>query len=91
DSSAILEWNVTTASLHDKNMAFPLIDSVRNYSYLLMDAAYDSSDIYEYIFENTDFIPVIDTNKRRGIVESRLSKSRRKGLEIRKKKHRDIH
>ncbi|MGC9073811.1 MAG: transposase [Caldisericum sp.] len=85
DSSAILEWNVTTASLHDKNMAFPLIDSVRNYSYLLMDAAYDSSDIYEYIFENTDCIPVIDTNKRRGIVESRLSESRRKGLEIRKK------
>ncbi|MGC8672627.1 MAG: transposase [Thermoplasmata archaeon] len=30
DSSAILEWNVTTASLHDKNLAFPLIDSVRN-------------------------------------------------------------
>jgi len=34
-------------------MAFPLIDSLRDYDYVMMDAAHDSSDIYEYIFENT--------------------------------------
>ncbi|MGC8681314.1 MAG: hypothetical protein ACP5TW_04695 [Thermoplasmata archaeon] len=50
-----------------------------------MDAAYDSSDIYEYIFENTDCIPVIDTNRRKGIIESKLSEARIKGIEIRKK------
>ena len=48
-----MEWETTTASLHDKNIAFPLIDSIRDYCYVMMDAAYDSSDIYEYIFENT--------------------------------------
>jgi len=84
DSSAIVEWNVTTASLHDKNISFPLINTLKDYSYLLMDAAYDSSDIYEYVFENTNCIPIIDTNRRRGIIESRLSDARRRGIEIRK-------
>ena len=54
-------------------MAFEMIDSIRNYNYILMDAAYDSSDIYDYIFENTHAMPVIDTNKRRGIIEDKLS------------------
>jgi len=44
--SAIIEWNVATASVHDRKMAFPLIDSVKDYLYLLMDAAYYSSNIY---------------------------------------------
>jgi len=48
-----VEWETTTVSLHDKNVAFPLINSLRDYDYVMMDAAYDSSDIYEYIFENT--------------------------------------
>ena len=38
-----------------------------------MNTAYDSSDIYDYIFENTHAMPVIDTNKRRGIIEDKLS------------------
>jgi len=76
DSTAIVEWE-TTASLHDKNIAFPLIDSLRDYDYMMMDAAYDSSDIYEYIFENSKCSPVIDTNRRRGIIDSKLSHSRR--------------
>ncbi len=46
-----------------------MIDSVRNYNYILMHPAYDSSNIYDYIFKNTHAIPVIDTNRRRGIVE----------------------
>jgi len=53
-----VEWE-TTASLHDKNIAFPLIDSLRDYDYVMMDAAYDSSDIYEYIFENSKCSPVL--------------------------------
>jgi hypothetical protein len=77
DSTAIVEWEVTTASVNDKNISFPLIDSVRKYSFVMMDAAYDSTDIYEYVFENTQCTPVIDTNRRRGIVESRLSHARR--------------
>jgi len=53
-----VEWE-TTASLHDKNIAFPLIDSIRDYCYVMMDAAYDSSEIYEYIFENTGLFVLI--------------------------------
>jgi transposase, IS4 family len=49
-----------------------------------MDAAYDSSDIYEYIFENSKCSPVIDTNRRRGIIDSKLSHSRREGMKIRR-------
>ena len=85
DSLSIQEWKVTTASVYDKNIAFEMIDSIRNYNYILMDAAYDSSDIYDYIFENAHAIPVIDTNRRRGIVEDRLSYNRKLGLELRKK------
>ena len=65
DSLSIMEWKITTASVYDKNMAFPMIGSVRNYNYILMDAAYDSSDIYIYIFENTHAIvisPIIGFN-----------------------------
>ena len=50
----------------------------------MMDAAYDSSDIYEHIFENSKCSPVIDTNKRRGIIDSKLSHSRREGMKIRR-------
>lgn len=53
DITAIVEWEVVTASVFDKNIAFPLIDSVRDYSYIMMDKAYNSSHIYEYVFENT--------------------------------------
>jgi hypothetical protein len=84
DSTAIVEWEVTNASVSDKNIAFPLIDSVRDFEYIMMDKAYDSSDIYEYIFNNTHSSPLIDTNRRRGIVEERLSSARKNGIEIRK-------
>ena len=80
DSSAIVECynGIFTRQEH----IFPLINTLKEYSYLLMDAAYDFSDIYEYVFENTNCIPVIDTNKRRGIIESRLSDARRRGIKI---------
>ena len=85
DSLSVMEWKTTTASVYDKNIAFEMIDSIRNYNYILMDAAYDSSDIYDYIFENAHAIPVIDTNRRGGIVEDRLSYNRKLGIELRKK------
>ena len=53
DSLSIQGWKITTASVYDKKMAFEMIDSVREYNYILMAPAYDSSDIYDYIFENT--------------------------------------
>ena len=61
---SIQEWKITTASVYYKNIVFEMLGSVRNYNYILMDAAYDSSDIYDYIFKNTHAIPVIDTNRR---------------------------
>ena len=85
DSLSVMEWKITTASVYDKNMAVEMIDSVRNYNYILMDAAYDSSDIYDYIFENTHAMPVIDTNRRRGIVQDRLTFNRKQGITLRKK------
>ena len=65
DSTAFLEWNITTASIHDSTVVIERIDSVRDqdHEYILMDAAYDSSEIYDYVMENTHAPPVIDTNK----------------------------
>ena len=85
DSLSVMEWKTPTASVYDKNIAFEMIDSVRDFRYILMDAAYDSSDIYDYIFENTYPIPVIDTNRRRGIVQDRLTYNRKLGIALRKK------
>ena len=85
DSLSVMEWKMTTASVYDKNMEFEMIDSVGNYNYILMDAAYDSSDIYDYIFENTHSMPLIDTNRRRGIVENKLTYNRKLGIELRRK------
>ena len=68
DSLSIQEWRITTASVYDKNISFEMIDAVRDCRYILMDAAYDSSDIYDYIFENTHSIPVIDANKRMALL-----------------------
>jgi hypothetical protein len=84
DSTAIFEWEITTASVSNKNIAFPLIDSVLDFEYIIMDKAYDSSDIYGFIFNNTHSSPLIDTNRRRGIVDEKLSMSRKNGIEIRK-------
>ena len=85
DSLSVIEWKTTTASVYDKTMAFGMIDSVRNYNYILMGAAYDSSDVYDYIFENTQAMPVIDTNRRRGIIEDKLTYNRKLGIALRKK------
>ena len=48
-----------------------------------MNAGHYSSNIYEYIFENTLCSPVIDTNKRTGIVDPRLSHGRMESIKMR--------
>jgi IS4 transposase len=84
DSLMVMEWKITKGNVHDSSIAHDMVDSVGNFSYILADSAYDSSDIYDYIFENTHAIPIIDTNKRRGIVTERLSVSRGIGINLRK-------
>ena len=84
DSLLINEWVVTKGNIHDSSVAHEMIDSVRNYRYILTDSAYDTSEIYDYIFENAHSLPVIDTNKRRGIINDRLTVNRKIGIELRK-------
>ena len=62
------------STLHDSIMAIPMIDAV-----------YDSTGIYDYIMDNTHAIPVIDTNRRRGIVPDNLAFSRKQGIIIRER------
>jgi hypothetical protein len=66
DTLPIMDWLVTRKNMHDSRVSHEMVDSVRNFSYILGDSAYDTSDIYDYVFENTHSIPVIDTNRRRG-------------------------
>ena len=84
DSLQIIEWMVTKGNLHDSHVSHDMIDSVRYFSYILADSAYDASDIYDYVFENTHSLPIIDTNKRRGIIPDRLPVNRKIGIDVRK-------
>ena len=61
-----------------------MVDSVRNFSDILADSAYGTPGISGYVFENTHAIPVICTNKRRGIVPERLPLNRKIGIDLRK-------
>jgi len=83
DSLVIAEWIITSGNIHDSKASHHLIDSVRDFQYILADSAYDSAEIYDYIFENTHSLPVIDTNRRGGIRSEKLSMNRRIGMEIR--------
>ena len=62
DSLLIMEWLVTRGNMHDSPVSQDMVDSVRYFSYILADSAYDASDIYGYVFENTHAFPIIDTN-----------------------------
>ncbi|WP_081141890.1 transposase [Ferroplasma acidiphilum] len=84
DSLIIMDWMVTKGNMHDSHVSHDIVDSVRDFSYVLADSAYDASDIYDYVFENTHALPVIDTNKRRGIVDNRLPLNRKIGIKLRK-------
>jgi len=84
DSLIISEWIITRGNIHDSKASHHLIDSVRDFQYILADSAYDSAEIYDYIFENTHSLPVIDTNRRRGIRSEKLGMNRKIGIDMRK-------
>ncbi len=84
DSLLVMDWLITKGNIHDSRVSRDMIDSVRNFSYILADSAYDTSDTYDYVFENTHALPVIDTNRRRGIVPERLSVNRKIGIDLRR-------
>ena len=46
------------------------------------DSVYYTSKIYDYIFENIHSLSVIDTNKRRDIINESFTVSRRIGIEL---------
>ncbi|GGM76587.1 hypothetical protein GCM10007108_13330 [Thermogymnomonas acidicola] len=83
DSLLVMDWIVTRGNMHNSRVSHDLVDSVRNFSYILADSAYDTSDIYDYVFENTHSLPVIYTNRRRGIIPERLSMNRKIGIDLR--------
>ena len=84
DSLLIMDLMITKGNLHDSHVSHDMVDSVRYFSYILADSAYNGSDIYDYVFENTHALPIIDTNKRRGIVDNRLLVNRKIGIDLRK-------
>jgi hypothetical protein len=84
DSLMIMDWIITKGNIHDSRVSHEMVDSVRNFSYILGDSAYDTSDIYDYVFENTHSLPIIDTNRRRGIIPERLPMNRKIGIDLRR-------
>jgi len=70
DAGFPLSAVLTSASLHDSQVAIPLIkltSSKVQYCYDLMDAAYDADQIWEMSRE-LGHVPIIDRNPRRGEV-----------------------
>ena len=68
DSGFPLSAVLTSASLHDSQVAIPLMkmtSSKVSYCYDLMDAAYDANQIWEQSRE-LGHVPIIDRNPRRG-------------------------
>ena len=63
----IIDWIITGGSTHDSKVAPKMADTCKGFKYILADSAYDSNQFYGYIFEKTSLIPVIDTNRRRGL------------------------
>ncbi|RKX42839.1 MAG: hypothetical protein DRP33_02650 [Thermotogae bacterium] len=53
------------------------------YGYFLADSAYDSQQVYRYIFDRSSMIPVIDTNKRKGISLKKQSQARWLSIQLR--------
>lgn len=79
-----MEWLIAKGNMHDSYVSHNMVDSVRNFSYILADSAYDASDIYDYVFENTHALPIIDINKRRRIIPDKLPVNRKIRIDLRK-------
>ena len=80
----IMEWMITKGNLHNFHVSHDIIDSVRYFPYILADSAYNASDIYDYVSENIHALPIIDTNKRGGIIPHRLLANSKIGSDLRK-------
>jgi hypothetical protein len=78
----IQDWIINSAAVHDSAMAKSQIDSTRRYRYFLAGSVYDSQQIYRYIFDLSSLIPVIDTNKRKGISLEEQSQARWLGIQL---------
>jgi hypothetical protein len=50
DALLIMVWIVPKGNIHDSRVSHDMVDSVRNFSYILGDSAHDTSDIYDYVF-----------------------------------------
>ena len=53
-------------------------------STIIGDSAYDTPGTYDYVFENTPAFPVIDPDRRRGIVPERLPVNRKTCIDLRR-------
>ncbi|AGO61205.1 hypothetical protein FACI_IFERC00001G1225 [Ferroplasma acidarmanus Fer1] len=84
DSLLIMEWLFTKGNMHDPHVSRDMVDSVKDFSYTLAYSAYETLDIYDYVFKNTHEIPVIDTNIRRCIIHEKLPANRKIGIDLRK-------
>jgi IS5 family transposase len=65
-TSLVLNYSFATAKEHDSKHFRDLVDSISQTSYVFLDSAYDTENIYNMILEKTKAIPVIDINPRRG-------------------------
>ncbi|MDI3523520.1 transposase [Kosmotoga sp.] len=83
----IQDWMTTTAAVHDSTMAKVQIDSGQGYKYFLADSAYDSQQIYRYIFDRSSMIPVIDTNKRKNVSLEKQCQARWLGVQLRQSEY----
>ena len=64
---------MTTASINDSTVACGIIGAVSDHEHILTCAEYDSSYIYYYVLENAHAILLIDTKRRREIVDETLA------------------
>ena len=46
DSLLIMDWIIRKGNIHDSRVSHGMVDSVRNFFYILGDSVYDTSDIY---------------------------------------------
>ena len=59
-----------------------MVDSIRNFSYILGHSAYYTSSSCNSVFKNTHAIPVIDTSKTRRLVPEKFAANRKIGINI---------
>lgn len=68
DCGLPINIEITSASVHDSQVAIPMMQTTSgrvDYLYDVMDAAYDASQIHK-MSKNLGHVPLIDKNKRRG-------------------------